>query len=95
MSSRRSAAEWARSQVHAVCDDPAVRLELIARTYHGPIGNAPRHLPFRRAALSFMRWPIGRGVLAPLGAMPPGSPWWRAVNERLMRDGCEAVARSG
>lgn len=76
-------------------DDPAARLALIARTYHGPIGNAPRHLPFRRAALSFMRWQIGRGVLAPLGAMPPGSPWWRAVNERLMRDGCEAVARSG
>ena len=76
-------------------DDPAARHELIARTYHGPIGRAPRHLPFRRAALSFMRWQIRRGVLAPLGAMPPGSPWWRAVNERLMRDGCEAVARSG
>ncbi|UOT01213.1 hypothetical protein MPY17_19420 [Rhodococcus opacus] len=42
-----------------------------------------------------MRRQIGRGVLAPLGAMPPGSPWWRAVNERLIRDGCEAVARSG
>jgi len=95
VSSRRSAAEWAVDQVHAVRDDPAARLALIARTYHGPIGNAPRHLPFRRAALSFMRWQIGRGVLAPLGAMPPGSPWWRAVNERLMRDGCEAVARSG
>ncbi|MFD7010805.1 hypothetical protein [Rhodococcus jostii] len=95
MSSRRSAAEWAVDQVHDVRDDPAARLELIARTYHGPIGNAPRHLPFRRAALSFMRWQIGRGVLAPLSAMPPGSPWWRAVNERLMRDGCEAVARSG
>jgi len=78
-----------------VRDDPAARHELIARTYHGPIGRAPRHLPFRRAALSFMRWQIRRGVLAPLGAMPPGSPWWRAVNERLMRDGCEAVARSG
>ena len=95
VSSRRSAAEWAVDQVHAVRDDPAARLALIARTYHGPIGNAPRHLPFRRAALSFVRWQIGRGVLAPLGAMPPGSPWWRAVNERLMRDGCEAVARSG
>jgi hypothetical protein len=52
-------------------------------------------MPFRRAALSFMRWQLGRGVLAPLDATPPGSPWWRAVNERLLRDGCEAVARSG
>ena len=76
-------------------DDPAARLELIARTYHGPIGSAPRHLPFRRAALSFMRWQLSRGVLAPVNAAPPGSPWWRAVNERLLRDGCEAVARSG
>jgi hypothetical protein len=45
--------------------------------------------------MSFIRWQINRGVLAPLNANPPGSPWWRAVNERLLRDGCEAVARSG
>src|SRR5262249_137279 len=24
-------------------------------------------------------------------AQPPGSLWWRAMNERLLRDGCEAV----
>jgi hypothetical protein len=42
-----------------------------------------------------MRWQLSRGVLAPMSATPPGSPWWRAVNERLLRDGCEAVARSG
>ena len=95
MSSGASAAAWALGQVEAVRDDPAARLELIVRTYHGPLGRAPRHLPFRRAALSFMRWQLGRGVLAPLDATPPGSPWWRAVNERLLRDGCEAVARSG
>jgi hypothetical protein len=77
-----------------------VRLALLARTYHGPTGRradgptgrAPRHLPFRRAALSFMRWQAHRGVLAPLGASPPGSRWWRQVNERLLRDSCEAVA---
>jgi hypothetical protein len=78
-----------------VRDDPAARLTLAARTYRGPNGRAPRHLPFRRAALSFMRWQLARGVLAPMNATPPGSPWWRAVNERLLRDGCEAVARSG
>jgi hypothetical protein len=90
-----SAAEWAVAQVAAVRDDPAARLALVIRTYHGPTGEAPRHLPFRRAAMSFMRWQAKRGVLDPLDATPPGSPWWRAVNERLLRDGCEAVARSG
>ena len=95
MSPGPSAAEWALGQVEAVRDHPAARLELIARTYRGPTGWAPRHLPFRRSAMSFIRWQINRGVLAPLNANPPGSPWWRAVNERLLRDGCEAVARSG
>lgn len=94
MSTERSAADWALRQVEAVRDDPAARLELINRTYHGPLGSAPRHLPFRRAALSFMRWQISRGVLAPGNSASPGSPWWRAVNERLLRDGCEALARS-
>ena len=76
-------------------DDPAARLALLVRTYRGPTDHAPRHLPFRRAALSFMRWQARRGVLDPLGASPPGSVWWRAVNERLLRDGCEAVALVG
>jgi hypothetical protein len=79
----------------AVRDDPAARLALGARTYHRPFGRAPRHLPFRRAAMSFMRWQADRGVLDPLDATPPGSLWWREINERLLRDGCEAVARSG
>jgi hypothetical protein len=76
-------------------DDPQARLALIDRTYHGPTGRAPRHLPFRRAALSFMRWQADRGLLNPLNGSPPGSPWWRSVNERLLRDGCESVALAG
>lgn len=95
MSAERSAAAQAQAQVEAVRDDPRARLALIVRTYHGPTGSAPRHLPFRRAALSFMRWQERRGVLNPLDASPPGSPWWRKVNERLLRDGCEAVALAG
>ena len=83
------------AQVAAVRDDPAARLALMARVFHGPTGRAPRHLPFRRAALSFMRWQARRGVLNPLDASPPGSVWWRAVNERLLRDGCETVALLG
>jgi hypothetical protein len=42
-----------------------------------------------------MRWQARRGVLDPLDASPPGSVWWRAVNERLLRDGCETIALLG
>lgn len=42
-----------------------------------------------------MRWQVNRGVLAAMDAEIPGSGWWRAVNERLLLDGCEMVARSG
>jgi hypothetical protein len=90
-----AAAAWAEKQTAAVRDDPAARLALVECSYHGPSGKAPRHLPYRRAAMSFMRWQLRRGVLEPVHSGRPGSPWWRAVNERLLRDGCEAVALSG
>jgi hypothetical protein len=95
MSEGASAAAWASAQVAAVRDDPKGRLALIARTYHGPTGRAPRHLPFRRAALSFMRWQANRGLLNPLDGSPPGSVWWRSMNDGLLRDGCESVALAG
>lgn len=76
-------------------DDPGARLGLLATTYHGPTGRAPQHVSFRRAAVSFMRWQAQRGLLNPPDGSPPGSRWWRAVNERLLRDGCEAVALVG
>lgn len=68
MSRQAAALGWAEAQVAAVRDNPAARLALLARTYHGPTGRAPRHLPFRRAAMSFMRWQADRGVLNPLDA---------------------------
>src|ERR1700704_255712 len=92
MSDRTNALAAAGAQVAAVRDDPAARLALMSWVFHGPTGRAPRHLPFRRAALSFMGWQARRGVLDPLDASPPGSEWWRAVNERLLRDGCETIA---
>jgi hypothetical protein len=95
MSHDAGALASAGAQVAAVRDDPAARLALMARLFRGPTGSAPRHLPFRRAALSFMRWQARRGVLNALDASPPGSVWWRAVNERLLRDGCEAVGLLG
>jgi hypothetical protein len=95
MSHQAAALALAAAQVAAVRDDPAARLALMARLFFGPTGRAPRHLPFRRAPLSFMRWQARRGVLNPLDASPPGSVWWRTVNERLLRDGCETVALLG
>jgi hypothetical protein len=95
MASGISAASWAERQTAVVRDDPAGRIALMRRCYYGPLGRAPRHLPFRRAAMSFMRWQIRRGLLRPPADDRPGSPWWRAVNERILRDGCEAVALSG
>jgi hypothetical protein len=90
-----TAASWVDEQIAAVRDVPSARIALVERSYHGPFGVAPRHLPYRRAAMSFMRWQLRRGVLEPPHSERPGSPWWRAVNERLVRDGCEAVALSG
>ena len=60
-----SAAAWALEQTASVRDDPGARIALVERCYHGPFGQAPRHLPYRRAALSFMRWQLRRGVLEP------------------------------
>jgi hypothetical protein len=95
MSDHAGALAVAEQQVAAVRDDPEARLALMAQVFHGPTGHARRHLPFRRAALSFMRWQAHRGVLNPLDSSPPGSMWWRAINERLLRDGCETVALLG
>lgn len=70
----------------AARDDPARRLALAARFYDTRPGIAR----YRRAEMAFMRWQACRGVLAPPRVPRPGSPWWRAVNERLLRDTCEA-----
>ncbi|WP_351231654.1 hypothetical protein [Streptomyces sp. NPDC002133] len=68
-------------------DDAAGRYALAREFYQLAMG--PRH-QYGTAELSFMRWSLARGVLAPETADPPGSPWWRAVNERLLRDKAEA-----
>ena len=68
-----------------VIADPAGRLALMRGLYES---SAPdnQHLPYRRAAVAFMRWQLRRGVLEPLASSRPGSPWWRALNEGLIRD---------
>jgi hypothetical protein len=95
MSQHAGALASAEARVASVRDDPTARLAMLAELFHGPTGRAPRHRPFRRAALSFMRWQVERGVLNSPAASPPGSVWWRAMNERLLRDGCEAVGLLG
>ncbi|WP_211231824.1 hypothetical protein [Amycolatopsis balhimycina] len=82
-------ARTAAGIVAAVRDDPAARLALATRFYDS--NRAIR--PYRRAELAFMRWQIRRGVLNPPEAAPGGSPWWRAVNESLLRDALEAQYR--
>jgi hypothetical protein len=84
-----TAEDEAAAMVAAVRDDPARRLELAARFYDRRTGQ-PSIGSYRRAELAFMHWQIRRGVLAAPSADPPGSPWWRAVNEGLLRDAWQA-----
>jgi hypothetical protein len=90
--SRVSAADHAGAVVAAVRDDPTARLALLRRLYEVPRGVDRGYLPYRRAAAAFMGWQLRRGLLnSPLDSRP-GSPWWRAVNETLLRDTAEARA---
>jgi len=87
------AAALAAAQVARVADDPWGRLELLHQLHTSRTGrNSGRHLPYRRAAHAFMNWQLRRGLLEPLDAPAPGSPWWRAINARLLRDIAEARA---
>lgn len=87
------ATELADRRVAAVRDRPQGRLDLLRSSYEPLPGALPMHRRYRRAALAFMDWQVRRGVLAPIDGERPGSPWWRAVNERLLRDTCEARLR--
>ncbi len=89
-----SAADYALDQVGRVRDDPAGRLASLWSLYRGPAGDDGSRLPYERAARAFMSWQVRRGLLHPDTAPLPGSPWWRAVNERLLRDGWEARGRA-
>jgi hypothetical protein len=90
--SRNCAAAYARSAVESVRDDPTARLTLLRRLYDVPRGVDRGYLPYRRAASAFMSWQLRRGLLNPPGDARPGSPWWRALNEQLLRDTAEARA---
>jgi hypothetical protein len=87
-----TAAEHAADQVAAVREDPLARLALLRSLYESRLGRSERRLPYRRAALAFMGWELRRGVLNPVDGEAPGSPWWRAINDRLLSDTAEARA---
>lgn len=88
-----TAAAIAAQRVAEVRDHPEGRMELLRSSYAPEPGTAPLHRPYPRAALAFMAWQLRRGALNPPDDESPGSPWWRAVNERLLRDTCEARLR--
>jgi hypothetical protein len=89
---RETAVEVALARVAAVRDDPDTRLALMRELYQVPASVDRGHLPFRQAASAFMGWQLRRGLLNSPDGPAPGSPWWRAMNERLLRDGWEARA---
>jgi hypothetical protein len=89
---RPSAADIALAKVGAVRDEPRARLALMRKEYRVPSNVDRGYLPFRQAASAFMKWQLRRGLLNPPDSPTPGSPWWRAMNERLLHDGCEASA---
>jgi hypothetical protein len=83
------AAAAADARVREVAAGATGRLRLAAELYTGGLAR------YGRAELSFLRWEIARGVLNPPGGAPPGSRWWRAVNDRLLRDKAEAALLDG
>jgi hypothetical protein len=92
-----TAADRAERLVAEVRDDPAARIRFAFDTYTALFGSS-RHRSYATAVIAFMRWQNRRGVLNSPHGGDPGSPWWRAVNEQLLRDTCEAgilVQRGG
>ena len=87
-----TAAAYADERVAAVRDDPSARLALLRELYEVPRAVDRGYLPYRRAASAFLGWQLRRGLLNPESGPAPGSPWWRSVNETLLRDTCEASA---
>jgi len=87
-----TAGAYADECVAGVRDDPPGRLELLSRLYRVPRAVDRGYLPYRRAASAFMAWQLRRGLLNPESDAAPGSPWWRTLNEALLRDTCEASA---
>ena len=86
----QTAREYAAELVASARDDPNRRVAMMRSLYEAAPGRPELQLPYRRATLAFMGWQVRRGLLNTLDGVPPGSAWWRAVNERLLSDTAEA-----
>ena len=84
-----SAAQAAGARVEAVQGEPYGRYRLAADFYRGAHATGERRR-YGLAELRFLDWEIARGVLAQPVAGGGGSPWWRAINDELLRDKVEA-----
>ncbi|MDH4354071.1 MAG: DUF2071 domain-containing protein [Actinomycetota bacterium] len=74
-----------------MADDPGARLAF-ARRFYMEADDGSVH-DYGRSELAFLEWEIDRGVLndpEPPGDAQAGSPWWRAVNGRLLVEAEEA-----
>jgi hypothetical protein len=78
---RNEARELAARRVGAVHGDAQQRVALAEESYR------PQFRAYGRAELAFLRGELTRGMLDP----ETGSPWWRAVNDRLLHDKLEAA----
>lgn len=87
-----TAGDFADEAVSRVRDDPEARLAFLRDLYKVPAAVDQGYLPYRRAASAFMAWQLRRGLLNRESSTHPGSRWWRAVNDSLLRDTCEASA---
>lgn len=92
MAAEGTAGEFADEEIARLGGDPQARLAFLQGLYKVPAEVDRGYLPFRRAASAFMGWQLRRGLLNPESWSSPGSPWWRAVNDALLRDTCEASA---
>lgn len=86
-----TATQLAAARVASARDDPEQRLELASGHFECGLSPGGSWRRFARSELAFLRAEIARGVLGPPDRRPPGSPWWRAVNERLLHDAAEAT----
>jgi hypothetical protein len=87
----QTATELAAERVAAARDSPVKRLQLAAGSFQCGLAREASWTRFARSELAFLRHEIARGVLGHPDSRRPGSPWWRAVNERLLHDTAEAT----
>ncbi len=77
--------EKTKKIVQSVSNDPEGRYKLryeFYQKYGDPFVKGEEGLG--NSELAFMRWEIDRGVLNPMDAKQPGSPWWRSVNSHFL-----------